>query len=112
MEINIITKENYFLVKISGRIDASNSDEFQDKLQKSEEIAGKPIVFDFNELSYISSAGLRVLMLTYVQCSQESTKICILSPTEMVSEVLTVSGLNEMMPIFNNIEDAVKYVSE
>lgn len=110
MEINIQNNDNFLKIGVKGRIDATNADEFQNQVQSIDNFGDQSIVFDFSDLNYISSAGLRVLMLVYVKLNQNSKRMAILSPTEIVAEVLTVSGLTDMMPFFSKDDDAIEYL--
>lgn len=52
------------VLDVDGRVDASNSDEFRKLVaEATERNSFREIVFDFTELDYISSAGLRVLLM-------------------------------------------------
>ena len=51
------------IAKASGRIDGSNAREFQDALETFLEGEASSLVLDLENLSYISSAGLRVILL-------------------------------------------------
>lgn len=51
------------ILDVDGRIDSSNANEFNELVQKAAGRGGyQEIIFDFSELDYISSAGLRVLL--------------------------------------------------
>ncbi len=81
--------------------------EFENRLTANYNDGGINIVFDVSELDYISSAGLRVFMLAYNACSANDKKLCLISPNEMVAEVFEISGLNDMIPFYETIEEAV-----
>ena len=61
MTIDIILKDNQMILSLSGRLDATNAPKLEAELKRSIE-GVKKLVFDFQELEYISSAGLRVLL--------------------------------------------------
>lgn len=107
MNIVFENREKYLYIKLSGRIDASNSGEFEKQLIDNYNEGSINLVFDLSELDYISSAGLRVFMLAYNNCTNNEKKLCLISPNEIVAEVFEISGLNEMMPVCNSVEEAL-----
>ena len=58
--MSIVTKLNDSLVKLQGSVDSSNAPQFEEELQAA--ISGQTMTLDAEELTYISSAGLRVLL--------------------------------------------------
>ncbi len=85
------------VVKLSGRLDTTTSpvleNELRDFLQGATEL-----VFDLEELEYISSAGLRVLLSVQKQMdSQGSMKL--INVREEVNEIFEVTGFSDIMTI-------------
>ena len=58
--MNIVTKLTDSLVKLRGCVDSSNAHQFEEELLAA--ISGQTLTLDAEELAYISSAGLRVLL--------------------------------------------------
>ncbi|MBR2705818.1 MAG: anti-sigma factor antagonist [Mogibacterium sp.] len=98
-------EENGFLmVELAGRIDSGNSAETEKEI--NELIAAHPgakVVFDAEDLEYISSAGLRVLL--HVRKGNPSLKI--INVRNDVYEVFEMTGFSQMI----DIEKAFRKVS-
>ncbi len=96
------TKDNDVLTVVAnGRIDADNSSEFREEIKCSLDGITK-IVFDFQDLTYISSAGLRVLLDLYKLFKNKMpgySDIVIRKPTETVYETLDVTGYVDILTI-------------
>ena len=58
--MSIVTKLNDSLVKLQGSVDSSNAPQFEEELLAA--VSGQTMTLDAEELTYISSAGLRVLL--------------------------------------------------
>ena len=89
-------------IKISGRIDSNNAAEFEAGLMQQIK-EDEPVVLDAQELEYISSAGLRVLLR--VRKSHPEMKITNVSSE--IYEILDMTGFTEMM----QVEKAYRVVS-
>lgn len=80
-----------------GIIDASNASAFQDEVSAS--LGGATmVVFDFAELEFISSAGLRVLLATQKALGKPGA-VHVRNASADVMEVLTVTKLAQFMTI-------------
>ena len=84
-------------IAVSGRLDSSTSQEVENIIaDEPEEI--RNLVFDFAELEYISSAGLRVL-LTAQASVEERGNMKVIHVNEVVREVFEVTGLSDILDI-------------
>ncbi|MGE4519154.1 MAG: STAS domain-containing protein [Desulfobacteraceae bacterium] len=105
-ETEIIKESN--IIKVSGRMDASNSSLFEEEVKKVLSQGGKNIVADLADLEYISSAGLRSILSAgkLVKAEQGSLKLCSLNG--IVLEVFEISGFDVIFQIYDSIEEAVE----
>ncbi|MBQ8970425.1 MAG: amino acid adenylation domain-containing protein [Lachnospiraceae bacterium] len=96
MEIKRGNSGEELVICLSGRISGDNSDEAQRLiygLRESE--PGKRMVLDLDGLSYISSAGLRVLMKLY----KEDKKLILINVSEDVYNTFDVTGFTDLFAI-------------
>lgn len=80
-------------LKVAGRLDTNTSSELEAEL-KLEGLT--EIVFDFSGLEYISSAGLRVLMMAQKSMASSGGKVMVARPNEMVKGILDMTGLSSV----------------
>ena len=80
-------------LKVAGRLDTNTSSELEAEL-KLEGLT--EIVFDFSGLEYISSAGLRVLMMAQKTMASSGGKVMVARPNEMVKGILDMTGLSSV----------------
>lgn len=84
-------------IKLTGKLDTKTSPELTDAL-KDELDDVEELNFDFSELIYISSSGLRVILSTYkIMNKQGSMKI--VNVQDIVMEVFNATGLNKILTI-------------
>ena len=94
-----------------GRLDTTTSPEAQASIDESIDGGGVKIVIDFAQTSYISSAGLRVLLKTAKTLHQKSGKLALCGANEQILEVLEMSGFLTMMPHHKTLDAAVEAVA-
>lgn len=88
------------IVAVAGRLDSTTAMEFEDRFVTK---AGtySHVVVDCAELDFVSSAGLRVLLLLKKRLSATGGEVVLCAPTASVREVLDVSGLSDLLPMYD-----------
>lgn len=109
MEMSNQTLGNAMIVSPTGRIDQSSADAFQSALVPH--LAGctkngTPLVLDFSGIEYISSVGLRVLMLAARQVKAQHGRIAIAALQPVVKEIFEISRFNLVLKIFDSVKAA------
>ena len=94
------------VARAEGRIDGSNASEFQADLQAVIEENSTSMVLNFERVSYISSAGLRVLLLTAKTLEGNGAKLALCSLSEPIREVFRISGFDNIIPIHDSQTEA------
>jgi anti-anti-sigma factor len=106
MESNFVLQQEGEITKIilQGRLDAAKAPQLMDELKK---LIGKTInqiVFIANDLEYISSAGIRVILFTKQKIGV-NTEVYFIAPQPQVLEVLKMSGLDNFLFIQEKFEE-------
>lgn len=95
-----ISKEkngNELQLKISGRLDTTTAPQLDEALDG--ELDGvENLIFDFSELEYLSSAGLRSLLSAQKKMSGQGNMV-IRNVNEMINEIFDVTGFSDILTI-------------
>ena len=83
-------------VLIDGRIDATNAEEFRDSISTDLKRV-KVLNLDLQNVDYISSVGIRSLLLLFKQLRRQDGRMEIININEQVREVLKLIGLMEFI---------------
>ena len=84
-------------VKLEGRLDTTTAPELENEL-KSFMDSVTCLVFDFDKLEYISSAGLRVLLTAQKFMSKQGS-MKLINVKEDVNEIFEVTGFSDILTI-------------
>lgn len=97
MKIEKILNDKALTVKLEGRLDTTTSPELESDLKNS--LDGiTDLVFDFENLEYISSAGLRVLLATQKIMNKQGT-MKVTNVCETIMEIFEVTGFSDILTI-------------
>ena len=84
-------------IALEGRLDTNTAPELENKLSEIDGV--KELCFDFSELVYISSAGLRVLLAAQKKMNTADGSMKVLNPNELITEVFEATGFDEILDI-------------
>ncbi len=101
MNIQKSINDNNMIIKLEGRLDTNTAPELEKEISSLDGI--KSIVFDFENLEYISSSGLRLIL----KCKKAVDATKIINCSLDVYEIFSVTGFAEMM----EIEKAMRKIS-
>ena len=83
-------------IKLEGRIDSANAPEIEkDIYQRLQDAGDEPVILDAENLEYISSAGLRVIL----HIRKERPEVKIINVSSDIFEILDMTGFTDMMPV-------------
>ncbi len=100
-----ITKENNAVIfSLKGRLDSNSAPLFEQELGDFLTTPNAHLVFDCNQLDYISSAGLRVILNIAKAYKSGQFLFSTCSMQEHVQEVFEISGFDSFITIYPSID--------
>lgn len=111
MKLEKKTTQDVNVFEISGRLDATNSRELEDAIRSFVGEDALPLVLDMSTLEYISSAGLRVLIIAAKLFKEKDLKLALCSLQANVKNVMEIAGFLQLFKIFDSAEEAAAAVA-
>lgn len=108
MNIKEVKNDKATVVMIEGRLDSSTSGELEKKLLTIMDAGEKNIVVDFAGMDYISSAGLRVLLMAAKKTSKLGGKVVLAALSANVKEVFDIAGFTSIFTIAASQQKALE----
>lgn len=97
MEINKEIKGSEITFFVKGRLNTVTSSTFEEEVKQN--IVGKSLViFDFTNLSYISSAGLRIILVTQKTMKSQG-KFIIRNVNDNILDLFEMTGFRDILCI-------------
>ena len=98
MDIEKDFNEKELTVLINGRVDTYTAPELETAI--NEELDNiESLILDFENLEYISSAGLRVLVSTQKKAKKQDFSFKIINVNDVVNEILRMSKFDKILTI-------------
>jgi len=97
-----------------GRLDHETCETFQADLRPHAEACAKEgtaLVLDLSGLEYVSSAGLRCLMIAARDTKARAGRIIVAAMQPVVAEIFQISRFNLVLEVFPNLPAALASVS-
>ena len=107
MEIGEQRQGDVTILTPVGRINNDTSAEFQSRLLDRVGSTPSKILIDFSAVEYISSAGLRALMVASKQSTANNGHLAVAALTPMVKEIFTISRFSMVVKVFDTTADAI-----
>jgi len=107
MQILVKTTDDVTVLAFEGKLDTQTSPDAQQQLTRLIEAGEKRFIVNFEKLDYISSAGLRVLLVAAKQLKGIDGELRICSLNEVVGEVFDISGFTTIFKIFGSEPEAL-----
>lgn len=112
MEIGESNLADALIVAPKGRLDQDSAPDVQKRLVDLVEAnPGGKVALDFSEVSYISSVGLRALMVAAKTSKANGGAIAVGALTPVVREIFEISRFNYVVPVFDTLREALASLS-
>lgn len=96
MEINKSRKDSELIISLEGRLDTNTASDLENEVHDLTGI--KKLIFDFEKLDYISSAGLRIL-LSCQKIMNKQGKMIVKNANASIQEVFDITGFSDILTV-------------
>ena len=102
--------EDVVVAKLAGRLDSSSAAAAEENLRRMLGSGVPHLAIDLSKLEYISSAGLRVLLIVARQVQQAQGKLALFGLGPSVREVFSISGFDKVLAVRDDAAAAIATV--
>lgn len=105
MEVKKESKEGATILTPTGRVDTSTAKAFEAAVMEVVPTS-KNIAISFDQIDYISSAGLRVVLMAGKKLSATGGCLVLINMPDKIFTVFKMSGFDKILKIYPNLEEA------
>lgn len=99
MNVTINCEENKYDVVLSGRLDTTNVEQFQQDIAPLMQSGKSEIVIDCTDMEYTSSQGLRMFLMLQKYVNQQGGSMQMKNMRPQVKEVFDITGFSSIISI-------------
>lgn len=110
LEVKSEKQQDVLVVELIGRLDGLTSKIFVEKHNAPEYANCALVVLNCQELNYISSEGLRVILMAAKQAKALGGRLTLCEVNASVSEVMAISGFDELLGVHENVAQAIQAI--
>ena len=111
MEIKITKRSIATIVELAGSLDGNTVTTAQDQIMPllSSNVS---LVLDMKSCSYVSSAGLRLLLMTAKQLSLQNCVLILSGLSPEIKDVMEMTGFSNFFKAFDTVEAALDVLAK
>ena len=91
------------MVCLSGSFDAIGADDIDMEMRKVSR-AGKNVAVDLSEVTFITSQGVRILVMAAKVVNATNKKLVLLGPKPPIHKVLSIMGVDKLLDIYETVD--------
>ena len=107
MELIEKNTEKCLIIGINGRLDTINYSILEKRLMELLDQNTNRILINCSQMDYVSSSGLRILLMALKRITMVKGKFVLCSLQENIREIFEISGFTSIFEIYPNEEDAL-----
>lgn len=105
MEYTFNLENNFLIIKLSGDlIGEENGPVIIAELEEYNANGNLKVIVDINEVRYINSSGIGVLITLLTKARNKGGELCLINPSESVQKLLIITKLQAIFKVYNSIE--------
>lgn len=106
IHVKVEEREGVHFLRLEGRLDAASSPALEERLDPLYSKENLRVVMDFAQVSYVSSAGMRLLLSASKRMSAAGGRFILISLQQEVEEVLEIAGVDRLLTLCKTEEEA------
>ena len=107
MEITSREYKRVHVMRVAGRVDAKTAPQFEEALHLQISSGTMHIVVEMDGTEFLSSAGVRALINAQKALKSKGGRVIIAQPSQRIREVIQISGMEALFPIYDDTVAAV-----
>jgi len=109
MELKTSTRDGITVIEISGSLDGNTAPKAQEEIMPHA-VSGCRLVLDLAKCNYISSAGLRVLLMIAKHLSAQEGQYALACVSEEIKDVMDMTGFSSFFKTYDSVPKAIDAV--
>jgi len=105
LRIEVRTTPDRVVLELHGELDLLGAPLLQKKIEQASGEARGILVLDLQELQFVDSAGLRVILMAHESARQQGQEFALTKGSAQVQRLLSIAGVDEHLRIVASPDD-------
>lgn len=110
MNIDTTLTDDYAVLTLKGEFDTFHCPRFQEEIEDILEREINFIVLNMRLVKFINSTALGAIIKASKMCKADEGELLLCNPSSFVRDIVGKLGIDQMLPIFDEEEDAKKHI--
>lgn len=106
MQVETTVQPTYTRVRLKGSFTYDGRIQFKEAIDKATQAGCTKLLVDLQEVSFLDSAALGILVLTNRKFTEEKRQFGLLKPTDQGLKLLTIAGIHKIIPVYQSEQEA------
>lgn len=107
MDVTTLTRDGVTVIQVGGSMDATSVSDFDAEWKRALDEGAGRLVVDMSGLEYISSAGLRGILMLAKTSKAKGTALGFSGMKAMVADMFRLSGFQSILKLYPDVGTAV-----
>ncbi len=107
LRLDVEPRGDALVARLVGSANMINAADLQDQLFAIVDRKPSHLVLDLSQLAFINSVGLGGIIAAHVRSRRQKGVISIAAPTPDILELLRVTNLTRLFPVYDSVDDAI-----
>lgn len=99
MQIKTDVDNRKLVISLSGRLDTITSPQLEEEINRYSLDETETVILNVKELEYISSAGLRLVLMLHKKMAKQGGQLKLINVNDMVMEIFDMIGMSDFLDI-------------
>jgi anti-sigma B factor antagonist len=104
--VSVERRDGISVLAVRGKIDAATAPVLDETIARVLRLAPTPLVIDLSAVTYLTSAGLRILAATH-KAIAKSADFAIVAPSPATRRPMEITGLDELLVLYPTLDEAL-----
>jgi anti-sigma B factor antagonist len=109
MKVQIMNIGDVKVLSIHGRVDAVTAQQLQDKALETAHHSPK-LLIDLSSVSYMSSAGLRVILLLHREMREHNGRVVLVGLQDRIRDAMEITGFLKHFSVVTDIQAGIEMI--
>lgn len=109
MHLETEQRGDLLIARLHGEIDSQSAPPVQEELFTAMRRV-KRLLLDLSDVRFMSSAGLRILLVIYRDFEQQGGRLALVGVSPQLEDVMEITGFREQFTLVPDLESAIRLV--